>query len=303
VLNACDALDGIRDGVIDDPLACKFDPATELAAKMCANDVNGDGCFTARQIETIESIYAGAADSKGTLIFKGRAPGSEYGWARHLIPHAGNRQAPAALPLTADRMNYLFYDEDPGVTPLNLTDLTYAPNKTRNPPEYGWWEFNPDDWTAGKGAKVSSMIDAVDPNLSDFLLRRGGKLVIYHGWGDALIPAEPTLDYYKEVVLTTFASDVAAARNHARLFMIPGMDHCSGGPAPDEWDRLTPVVDWVEKGAAPDFLTAAHRSNGKVDNERKVCAYPQQAAYTGPAGGQNDRANWVQANFSCQSLR
>ncbi|MSO20833.1 MAG: tannase/feruloyl esterase family alpha/beta hydrolase [Acidobacteria bacterium] len=301
VLAKCDALDGITDRVVDDPLVCKFDPAMDLAAQMCAGDINGDACFTTRQIETIKNLYAGAADSKGKIIFKGRALGSEFGWSRHLLPFAGNQFAPSALALTADRMNYMFYGKDPGVAPPSLTDLTHIPDKTKNPPEYAWWEFNPDDWTDGKGAQVSSNLDATDANLTEFLIKRNGKLVIYHGWGDALISAEPTLDYYKEVVATTFNGDAAAARARARLFMIPGMDHCAGGSGPDNWDRLAPVVDWVEKGLAPDHLVASRRrANGSVENERKICAYPQRAVYTGPQGGENDRANWVQSNFTCR---
>ena len=82
--------------------------------------------------------------------------------------------------------------------------------------------------------------------------------------------------------------------------MVPGMDHCRGGLGPDSWDRLAPLVDWVEKGKPPDFLIAQHVTNGKVDNERRVCPYPQQAVYTGPSGGRNDRANWVEKNFACR---
>ena len=89
-------------------------------------------------------------------------------------------------------------------------------------------------------------------------------------------------------------------RERARLFMVPGMDHCRGGPGPDTWDRLAPLVDWVENGKAPDSLVATHSTGGTVDNERKICAYPQRAVYTGPAGGENNRANWVQGNFTCR---
>lgn len=85
------------------------------------------------------------------------------------------------------------------------------------------------------------------------------------------------------------------------------MEHCGGGPGPNEWDKLAPLVDWVEKGMAPDYVVAVHRSDsrgaqgpGAVTNERKICAYPQRAVYTGPAGKQNDPANWIQSNFACR---
>ena len=197
-------------------------------------------------------------------------------------------------------MNYSFYENDPGVPPPNLTDLSRKLDRTKRPPEYAWWEFNIDDMTSGQGNFMAAIVDAKDPDLSRFLIDKGGKLILYHGWGDAGPPPEPTLDYFKDLVATTFQGDLRAAREHARLFMVPGMGHCRGGPGPNSWDKLTPLVDWVEQGNAPDFLMARHSTGGVVDNERPICAYPQHAVYTGPAGGQNNRANWVQSNFTCR---
>jgi feruloyl esterase len=125
-------------------------------------------------------------------------------------------------------------------------------------------------------------------------------MILYHGWGDAQISPYSIEDYYDEMVKTTFAGDVKAAYGGVRLFMVPGMGHCRGGPGPDTWDKLQPLLDWVENGKAPDFIVATHSTAGKVDNERKLCPYPQQAVYAGPAGGENDRANWVQGNFTCR---
>jgi len=311
VLAKCDAKDGIRDGVIEDPLQCKFDPKTDLAGKMCPGNVNAEACFTTAQVQTIQDIYGGVRDSKGTSILKGRAPGSEFDWPADLIPHAGNAMRPGELAYSGDHMNYLFYETDPGVPPQDLTNLSRQPDKTKHPPEFAWWEFNVDDVTAGRGKVMAAILDAKDPNLAPFLKDKGGKLIVYHGWGDAQIPPEPILDYYKDVVKTTFAGDVNAAREHARLFMVPGMGHCDGGPGPNTWDRLAPLVDWVENGKAPDFLVATHsgaswdapaarNTAGTVENERRICPYPQHAVYTGPAGGENNRANWVQSNFSCR---
>jgi feruloyl esterase len=82
--------------------------------------------------------------------------------------------------------------------------------------------------------------------------------------------------------------------------MFPGMGHCSGGPGPNTWDPLAPLVDWVENGTAPDHVVATHSTDGRIDNERRVCAYPQVARYTGPAAGANDPSNWTAANFTCR---
>ena len=306
MLAKCDGVDGISDGVIDDPLACDFKPEVDLAEKMCPNNVNGDACFTTEQIQTIKDIYGGAHDSSGDLVYKGKPFGTELGWASALFPHAGNSMTPARVgtpqrPGTAgDHLNYLFYENDPGTTMPNFTDLSQVPNKTRQPPEYAWWEFNIDDVTNGKADLMISITEAKDPDLSRFLLKQDGRLIIYHGWGASLANPEPTLDYYEDVVATTFSGDVNAAVEKTRLFMVPGMGHCGRGPGPNAWDRLAPLVDWVENGNAPDALVATHSTDGVVDNERPICPYPQRAVFTGPAGGENDSANWVASNFTCR---
>ncbi len=306
VLDKCDGVDGITDGVIDDPLACEFKPELEFADKMCPNNINGEACFTTQQIQTIQDIYGGSHDSKGVRIFKGKALGTESGWVSGLFPHAGNSMSPTRLGTperpgpTADHVNYLFYENDPGVPMPKLNDLSQVPDKTRQPPEYAWWEFNIDDVTAGKGDLMMSITDATDPDLNRFLFKNDGKLILYHGWADSAASPEPTLDYYKDVVATTFNGDIDAAKQKVQLFMAPGMEHCGNGPGPNSWDKLAPLVEWVENGKAPEFIVATHSTDGVVDNERPICAYPGRAVYTGPAGGANDPANWVASNFACQ---
>ena len=301
VLDQCDANDGISDGVIDNPLSCDFDPDTDLAGMMCSGDVNADDCFTQTQLEIIKDIYRGPYDSRGVSILKGKSFGSEWSWGRSNIPHEGNSLFPVNLGYIQNHFNYIFYEEDPGVQPPNVTDLSYTPDKNRIPPEYAWWEFNVDEVTAGRGDLMMSIFDAVDPNLTRYLDQNDGKLILYHGWSDFSPPPEPTLDYYKEVVETTFAGDLEAARERSRIFMVPGMGHCRRGPGPNSWDKLPALVDWVENGNAPDYIVATHSTDETVDNERKVCAYPELAVYTGPAGGENDSANWVEENFTCQA--
>jgi hypothetical protein len=299
VLARCDANDGINDGVIDEPLMCDFEPKRDLAAHMCANDVNADACFTTAQLQTIEDFYRGPYDSRGASIIKGRAFGAERGWTEY-IPYTGNQMFPTHLFNARDHAAFLFYENDPGVPVPRANDLKYVPDKTATPPEWAWWDFNIDDLTAGKAEFMKSLMNATDANLERFLLGSNGKLILWHGWNDAGAPPEPTKDYYDEVVAKTFGGDRAAARERARLFMFPGMGHCSGGPGPDTWDPLAPLVAWVENGTAPDSVVATHSTDGRVDNERTVCAYPQVARYSGPAGGANDRANWTATNFSCR---
>ena len=147
---------------------------------------------------------------------------------------------------------------------------------------------------------MKSITDATDPNLNQFLKDNGGKLIIYHGWVDTLIVGEDTVDYFEEMVDATFEGDITRAAKDARLFMAPGMGHCAGGPGPNTWDKLLPMVDWVENGIAPDFVVAEHITDGHVDNQRPVCAYPKQAEYVGPINDANNPINWVAQNFECR---
>lgn len=301
VLAKCDTKDGITDGVVGDPLTCDFKPEVDLAGKRCRGDINADDCFTELQVKTIQDFYHGPYDSKGNRVMKGYALGSEFSWPQDILPHAGNKLRPALLNICADFVNYLFYEKDPGVVVPDLVDLSYVPDKKRNPPEYAWWEFDIDDFTGGKGKLAMSTMDATDPDLTRFFNKKRGKMIVYHGWGDTQPHPEPVLDYYKDVVEGTFGGNVNAAREKFRIFMLPGMAHCRGGVGPNDWDKLAPLVEWVEKGKAPDYVVAVHRNEqGKVDNERRVCAYPQRAVYIGPGGGQNDPANWVEKNFACR---
>lgn len=301
VMDKCDAIDGIKDGIIDDPTKCHFDPDVELADKMCKNDVNADSCFTKAQLALIKDFYRGVHDSRGNQLYYGKPFGFEASeLPRRYIPWKGNNYIPGML-YGQDRMNYFFYDEDPGVTPHDLNDTTYHLDELKNPPEYAWWNFNVDDWANGKAKKMTALFDVVDPNLKPLLTGNNGKMLIYHGWIDGGPSPFGVIDYYKNVVKTSFDGDQKAASDRIRLFMVPGMAHCAGGPGANAWDKLQPMIDWVENGKAPDSILAKHLENGKVTLERPLCPYPQHATYIGPVGGENDPANWTVAkNFACR---
>ena len=300
VMDKCDANDGITDGVIDNPLSCDFDPDVDLSGMMCAGDVNADGCLTTVQLQTIKDFYSGPYDSRGRSILKGKAFGTELEWANRYIPYEGNSFSPSQFNTSGDHLNYLFYETDPGVHMPDLKDPSLKPDKTRTPPEWSLWEFDIDDFTAGLGDFMKSITDATDPDLKRFHIQNGGKMMLYTGWADPSPPAATLIDYYNDIADTTFAGDLDDTKEHTRLFLVPGMGHCRGGPGPNTWDKLAPLVDWVENGHAPDFIVATHSTDGVVDNERRICAYPELAVYTGPAGGENDPANWVESNFTCR---
>ncbi|PCJ23069.1 MAG: hypothetical protein COA96_12780 [SAR86 cluster bacterium] len=302
VLNKCDASDGIRDGVINDPFSCSFEPVSDLSDQMCpGSGGNGAACFTNAQIQTISDYYSGPYNSAGTVIYPGKTKGSEMDWIGLFIPNAGNSMMPGMLRGAAgDHINYLFYENDPGVTIPNLNDINYQARTTGMNPEFNWMDFSVDDFTDGKAELMSSITDATDPDLSSFLKSRGGKLIVYHGLSDALSVSTATVNYFNDMVDTTFAGSFSDANASARLFLAPGMGHCGGGAGPNTWDKLAPLVDWVESGNAPSTLTATHSTDGTVDNERPLCTFPQQARYIGPAGTENDSSNWIAENFSCQ---
>jgi feruloyl esterase len=165
--------------------------------------------------------------------------------------------------------------------------------------ENPFWDFRTFDYDNDMAfalAKVGGDLDAVEPNLESFR-RRGAKLILYHGWSDPDISPLNTINYYESVVsLSQGPQNREAAlektQKFFRLFMVPGMQHCSGGPGPNTFDMLTALENWVEKGKAPKQVLASHVTEGVPDRTRPLCVYPQVAVYTGK-GGTDDAANFV----------
>jgi feruloyl esterase len=240
-LAACDGLDGVKDGIIENPMACRFDPGVLLC-----NGADAATCLTGPQIEAARKIYA----YHGT--YPGLAPGSEPGWATY----------GGAKPFATgdDHFKYVvFADANWDYRTLDFSNV----GRFRNP-----------------------TVDAVDPNLKAFFAR-GGKLIQYHGWSDPQIPPLHSVDYYKRVVEALGKVDASY-----RLFMVPGMAHCSGGPGPNQFNALAAVERWRESGVAPDRITAYHVSNNKVDLTRPLCPFPQVAKYKG-VGSTSDAENFT----------
>jgi feruloyl esterase len=252
VVEACDASDGVRDGLLNDPRTCRFDPS-ELLCK--AGDA--ENCLTAPQLEAVKRVYAPAKTRTGELIFPGKEPGSETSWS--VI--AGTAQAPPGVSMGSF---YVAYD--------NL--------------QWDWRTFDLDRDTKFLDEKVG-FINAINPDLSAFKAR-GGKLLLYHGWNDTAISPGNTINYYSSV-LTKMGR---GQDNWIRLFMAPGMGHCSGGVGPSQINFMAALERWRESGVAPDQLTAYRVANNRVDMTRPLCPYPQVAAYKG-TGSTNDAANFV----------
>jgi feruloyl esterase len=255
VLKQCDALDGVKDGVLEDPIKCKFDPK----ALLC-KEGDSQSCLTAPQVEAASRLYAGPRDSKnGQPLFPGLQPGSEKGW--------NMLAGPQPMSLAADVYKYLVL----------------------NNPNWDYKTINPDtDFPLAEKAIASSM-DATNPNLKPFV-ESGGKLIMYHGWSDPGIPPMNSVQYYKNA--TGALGGESKATKSIRLFMIPGMNHCQGGDGTDKFDGVAALANWVENGKAPDQILASHQTAGKVDRTRPLCAYPQTAVYKG-SGTTDEAANFI----------
>jgi feruloyl esterase len=261
VIEACDAIDGIRDGVIDDPRKCRFDPMSLVCRGGEAPD-----CLTAKQATALKRIYQGPKNPRtGEIVFPGMYPGSEanpFGLERPLSqPPSPGQQMPA-----------------PGGGLIAWATSWQGPG----------FDFDK-DLTAV--AQELDYIDDADPNLSAFK-KRGGKLIMYTGWADPLIPAQDLVNYYEHMQNVMGGAD--ATGEFARLFMVPGMGHCAGGEGPNRFDALAALELWVEKGTAPTKMIASHMTAGIVDRTRPLCVYPQVARWKGR--GSTDEA----ANFECR---
>ena len=258
---ACDGLDGITDGLIADPRQCRFDPATLLC-----RGAEDDTCLTQAQVEVVRAVYRGPLNPRtGRIVFPGWDPGSEapggdpkLGWTAYIV----GQPAPVRMELWKfwvfgdPAFDYRTFDYD--------RDLRYA-NRT-----------------------VPSM-NAVSTDLDRFRAH-DGKLLMYFGWADNVSSARTGIDYYESL---RAAPHGATVPDFARLFLMPGVGHCGGGPGPDTFDAVDVLSRWVEHGEAPDRIVASHSTAGKVDRTRPLCPYPNVAHWTGQ--GSTDTAE----NFVC----
>jgi feruloyl esterase len=279
VLAACDELDGVRDGILNDPRQCHFDPATIE----CKAGEDTDKCLTAPQAAALKKIYAGPHDASGHELFPGYLPGAEEGQGGWGLWITG--------PVPAKSLMAFF-------------GIGYFSNMVYEKPD---WDYKTFTLAGMKLAeeKTANALNATDVDLKPFQAR-GGKLILYHGWNDPAIPAINTVNYYQSVLAKM---GERAAQSFVRLYMVPGVQHCDGGPGPDSFGQVGKLVfddplhsvdaaleQWVEKGAAPSAIIASKYTDDKQHAKmtRPLCAYPQAAKYQG-SGDTNDAAN-----FGCE---
>jgi feruloyl esterase len=261
VLAACDRLDGVADGVLENPLACNLDAAA-LACK--AGDAPGS-CLAPAQATALQKIWGNAVGRDGHKVFPGLAPGSELGWP-----------AMSAVQVAfAENFYRYFVFHDPAW-------------------RYDSLDFDRD--VAQADATIGQVTNSTNADLARFR-RHGGKLLQYHGWADPLISPYNSIDYYESVVARSgkVSRDAQLADTQAfhRLFMVPGMGHCAGGEGADSFDGLAALQSWVEQGKAPERIEAAHVVAGKTVRTRPLCPFPMQAVHDGV--GNSDES----ASFRC----
>jgi feruloyl esterase len=255
-LALCDAHDGLKDGLIDDPTTCAFDPGVLLC-----KGPDGPGCLTAPQVEAARKIYSPAVNPRtGRQLFSSLVPGTELGWGVQAL-------GPEPSANIYDQYRYVVFRD----------------------PNWDWKTFNFDSDVERGDLPENLVMNATDPNMTPFF-SHGGRLLLYHGWSDPNVPTVNTIKYYKSVV--DRLGGPAKASNSVRLFLAPGMGHCGGGEGPNVFDKVGALERWVEQGTAPQRLNATHSADGKVDRTRPLCAYPQFARYKG-TGSIDDAANFV----------
>jgi len=257
VLDACDAGDGLKDGLLADPTRCHFDPKVLLCK-------GGDeaSCLTAPQVEAARKIYTNATNPRtGAPLFPSLPLGTELGWA---VLGAG--PDPSAVML--DHYKYVVFRD----------------------PNWNWQTFDFDKDIERSEEPENVVMNSTDPDLKPFF-GHNGKLLLYHGWSDPNISALSTIQYYNRVVDTM--GGTSKTSGNIRLFLEPGMGHCGGGEGPNVFDKVGAMEQWVEQGKAPERIVASHRAgDGTVDRTRPLCPYPQIAQYKG-SGSIDDAQNFV----------
>ncbi len=258
IYEGCDGLDGLEDGLISDPRRCDFDPQRDLPR--CDSQTTRD-CFSAEQIAALVAYYA-PVELAGEVIYPPHPVGSE---ARG--PARGGRTMPGWIP-------WLFNPNGVALLDRLGSDFFRYMVFVVDRPEFDWTEFDYAQEPDNLGY-FRDIVDAVDPDLGEFH-RRGGKIISYFGWADPDINPLTAIDYREQVEAATGNVD-----DFYRLFLVPGMFHCSGGPGPSDFDVMTPLIDWVEGGVAPDRIAARHEVDGEVRFSRPLCSDPLEAVYDG----------------------
>jgi hypothetical protein len=263
VYERCDALDGLQDGLIRDPRLCDFKPSEHLP-RCAASD--GPACFTAGQIQALEAIYADVT-VHGKRLARGWPAGAEIsgsdgrsGWDGWIL-----RDGAKSTSAVFAESFIGFIKEDPE---YQLSQFDFERDPALLEP-------------------YSQILSATDTDLSAFR-DRGGKLLMYHGWADPALNPLMAIDYYEGVTRQMGP----ATPNFFRLYMLPGVFHCGGGPGPAAFDPLTPLLGWVEQGAVPQSLPASRLEKGQSLRTRPLCPYPQVATYKG-SGSIDDAANFA----------
>jgi hypothetical protein len=271
VLAQCDAQDGLKDGILNDPRTCHFDPATLLCKQ-------GDelSCLTAPQVASLKKVYAGGTDDEGHTIFPGLMPGDEmHLWKSWLVG-----DGPGASLYTQNYFRYMVFDD----------------------PAWNALTANTDAAIHAADAKTAEALNATDPDLSRFAAR-GGKLILYHGWNDPAISPLNTIQYYEQVQAKMGDAKTAT---FLRLYMAPGTGHCAGGPGAYSFGQLglttakgpeygifDALQKWEEQDLAPASIIATkYGAARKVEMTRPLCPYPQAAKYNG-TGDPNDSASFT----------
>jgi len=263
----CDGIDGLEDGTIDDPRKCNFNPESLL----CRGS-ESENCLSPEEVVVLKKFYGGVKNSSGEALFPGgMACGSEPFWFLWAI---GKGEALGLNDIFVENvLRYKIFENDPGPT-YSPMDFDFD----RDPPRM---EF------------MGKLYNATNPDLSKFK-EKGGKLLMYHGWADAIVLPFYTIEYYESVAEKMGGLD--KIQDFYRLFMVPGMDHCSilPGKGPDQFDFLTVLENWVEKGEAPDLITGEQLDKDKkeVVRTRPMCPYPKFAKYKG-SGSTDDAANFI----------
>ncbi len=259
VYEACDGIDGLKDGLIDYPPECEFDPVSLL----CGDD-DSENCLTAEQIETLKTWYGGPKNSAGEQLYPGGFPlGSEPFWGFWITGRKQTAYDGFITMIASEFFRYLAFQDDPGES-YSITDFNFD----HDPQQL---EF------------MADIINSDNPNLEEFR-SRNGKMLMYHGWADAEVTPFMTIKYYESVEQNTGSRE--ATQEFFRLFMIPGMDHCGvfKGPGITVYgiDPLTALEKWVEHDEAPESLiTTRYDGDGNVLWTRPVYPYPQRAIYKG----------------------